>query len=547
MRFLKKPSRRRIKMEAKKTLNNSSAEQKETVMNKILGAISGSFAPILGVLAGSALITALLSLLKTLGWIDPESATYLILAAAGHAIFYFFPIFLGITMANKLGASGFVGGAIGAALLEPNYTNLVTQGAQDVSFLGIPVILASYSSTVFPILIAVSIYALLDKFLKKVIHKELQMFLNPMISLLIIVPLTILIFGPFGTYIGEALSIVIQFLSSKSGLLTGAVLGAAWSFLTIMGLHWAVIPIIIANLAATGFDPILGVIAAAPFAQIGLGLGVFFKTKDKNLRTLAGSGLLPSALAGTTEIITYGILVPYKRTMLYVAIAGAIGGAINGALGVTGTGFALPSILSIPVFTPMGQFLIGTLIALVITMVLTIVFGYESNNHAAAKNTIKDFVLGDVKTETILSPLSGELVPLSSIPDPLFSTETVGKGIAIEPTKGEIVSPVDGEVTSIFPTEHAIGVTSSDGAEILIYIGIDTVNLKGEFFQSHVKQWDRVKKGDLLIEFDIKQIKAAGYDVTTPVVITNTNQYENVVPIKDGKVTAKDELIKLVI
>jgi len=534
-------------MEAKKTLNNSSAEQKETVMNKILGAISGSFAPILGVLAGSALITALLSLLKTLGWIDPESATYLILAAAGHAIFYFFPIFLGITMANKLGASGFVGGAIGAALLEPNYTNLVTQGAQDVSFLGIPVILASYSSTVFPILIAVSIYALLDKFLKKVIHKELQMFLNPMISLLIIVPLTILIFGPFGTYIGEALSIVIQFLSSKSGLLTGAVLGAAWSFLTIMGLHWAVIPIIIANLAATGFDPILGVIAAAPFAQIGLGLGVFFKTKDKNLRTLAGSGLLPSALAGTTEIITYGILVPYKRTMLYVAIAGAIGGAINGALGVTGTGFALPSILSIPVFTPMGQFLIGTLIALVITMVLTIVFGYESNNHAAAKNTIKDFVLGDVKTETILSPLSGELVPLSSIPDPLFSTETVGKGIAIEPTKGEIVSPVDGEVTSIFPTEHAIGVTSSDGAEILIYIGIDTVNLKGEFFQSHVKQWDRVKKGDLLIEFDIKQIKAAGYDVTTPVVITNTNQYENVVPIKDGKVTAKDELIKLVI
>jgi beta-glucoside PTS system EIICBA component len=361
---------------------NSSTEKKETIMNKILGAISGSFAPILGVLAGSALITALLSLLKTLGLISPESGTYAILSAAGHAIFYFFPIFLGITMAIKLGANGYVGGAIGAALLEPNYTNLVASGAQDVSFLGIPVILASYSSTVFPILIAVAIYSVLDKLLKKVIYKDLQMFINPLISLLIIVPLTILIFGPFGTYVGEVLSIAIQFLSSKSGMLTGAVLGAAWSFLTILGLHWAVIPIAIANLGATGYDPIIAMAAAAPFAQIGLGLGVFFKTKDKDLKTLAASGLLPSALAGTTEIITYGILVPYKRTMLYVAIAGAIGGAITGALGVMATGFALPSFLSIPVFTPMIQFLIGTFTALVLTMVLTLVFGYESKGHS---------------------------------------------------------------------------------------------------------------------------------------------------------------------
>jgi PTS system beta-glucosides-specific IIC component len=367
----------------------SSTEKKETIINKILGAISGSFAPILGVLAGSALITALLSLLKTLGWISPESGTYAILSAAGHAIFYFFPIFLGITMAIKLGANGYVGGAIGAALLEPNYTNLVTSGAQDVSFLGIPVILSSYSSTVFPILIAVAIYSVLDKFLKKVIYKDLQMFINPLISLLIIVPLTILIFGPFGTYVGEALSIVIQFLSSKSGMLTGAVLGAAWSFLTILGLHWAVIPIAIANLGATGYDPIIAMAAAAPFAQIGLGIGVFFKTKNKDMKTLAASGLLPGALAGTTEIITYGILVPYKRTMLYVAIAGAIGGAITGALSVKATGFALPSFLSIPVFTPMSQFLIGTLTALVLTMVLTLVFGYESKDHKSAKKTVK--------------------------------------------------------------------------------------------------------------------------------------------------------------
>jgi beta-glucoside PTS system EIICBA component len=355
---------------------DTSTETKDTIMNKILGTISGSFAPILGVLAGSGLISAFLSIISTLGWVSPKSGTYAILSAAGHAIFYFFPIFLGITLAIKLGANGYVGGTIGAALLEPHYIELVASKAQDVSFLGIPVLLTSYSSTVFPILIAVSIYAVLDKYLKKVIYKEIQMFVNPFISLVLIVPLTILIFGPFGTYIGEGLAVVVHFLSSKSGILTGAVMGAAWSFLTIFGLHWAIIPIFIANLA-TGGDPLSPMIASAPFAQMGMGLGVFLKTRDKDLKTLAGSGLIPSALAGTTEIITYGLLVRYKRTMPIVALAGAVGGAITGALGVKGTAFALPSFLSIPVFIPTGLYLIGTLTSLVLALVLTLVFGYE--------------------------------------------------------------------------------------------------------------------------------------------------------------------------
>lgn len=522
------------------------APEKETIFNKILGAISGSFAPILGVLAGSGLISALLSILKSFGWISADSGTYAILSAAGHAVFYFFPIFLGFTMANKLGANGFVGAAIGAALLEPNYVELVTTKAQDVSFLGIPVLLASYSSTVFPILIAASIYAVLDKFLRKVIYKELQMFINPMISLLIIVPLTILIFGPFGTYVGQGLAFGIEFLIAKSAIITGAVLGAAWSFLTILGLHWAVIPIFIAKLAATGHDPILAMISAAPFAQIGMGLGVFIKTKDKQLKLLAGSGLLPSALAGTTEIITYGILVRYKRTMLYVALAGGIGGAIIGGLGVSGTAFALPSFLSIPVFTPILLFVIGVFTSLLVAMVLTIVFGYETKNDLAiAEKTNKEFGLPYVKNETIVSPLTGSIVPISEIAEPLFSTEMVGKGIAVEPSKGEIISPVDGIVTTFFPSKHAIGITSDHGAEILIYIGDNTINLHGKYFTSHVKQWDRVKKGELLIQFDLENIKAEGYDLKSPVVITNTEAYLDVKPIKVGHVQAGDELLKL--
>lgn len=351
------------------------AKEKESLMNRILGTIGGSFGPILGVLAGSGLLSALLAVLTQLGWMSPDSGTYAILAAAGHAVFYFLPIFLGITLALKLGVNGYVGGTIGAALLEPHFTDLIDIGAQ-VDFAGIPVILMSYSSTVFPIFIAVSIYALLEKFLRKIIYKDIRMFINPLLSLLIIVPLTVLIFGPFGTYVGEAIGAAIEFLSSKSGLLTGAVLGAIWTFLTILGLHWAVIPIAIANLA-NGPDPIIGMAAAAPFAQIGMAIAVFFKTKDKKLKTLSGSAILPGALAGTTELINYGILLRFKRTMVYVAIAGAVGGAINGFLGAKMTVFSLPSLLSIPAFTPMGPYMIGIFTAAVIAFILTYIFGYE--------------------------------------------------------------------------------------------------------------------------------------------------------------------------
>ena len=545
--LLKLKDKGESQMEATMTKDSKEgSEKKVTVMNKILGAISGSFAPILGVLAGSGLLSALLAVLTMLGWMSKEGGTYAILSAAGHAVFYFFPVFLGITLAIKLGANAYVGGTIGAALLEPHYTELIANGVKSVDFIGIPVIVMSYSSTVFPILIAVSIYAILDKFLKKVIYKEIQMFINPLISLVVIVPLTLLVFGPFGTYVGEGLGMGIEFLSSKSGLITGAVLGAAWSFLTILGLHWAVIPLAIANLA-TGGDPIIPMAAAAPFAQVGLGIGVFLKTKDKGLKTVAGSGIIPGALAGTTELITYGILVRYKRSMVIVAIAGAVGGAINGTLGLKMTTFVLPSFLSIPAFSPMGLYVIGVLVALVLAAVLTLIFGYEDKNQKDSSKAMKELGLTRVKKETIASPLSGSIVPLSKVSDPLFATETVGKGIAIEPEKGEVVSPVDGVVTTLFSTGHAIGITSENGAEILIYIGIDTIHLNGQYYTAHVKQWDKVSTGDLLIQFDIEKIKAAGYDTTTPVVITNTPEYVDVESTKRTTIQAKEDLITVII
>jgi PTS system beta-glucosides-specific IIC component len=427
--------------------------------------------------------------------------------------------------------------------LEPHFTDLITAKAH-VDFIGIPVLLMNYSSTVFPIFIAVAIYAVLDRILKKVIHKDLQMFINPLISLLIIVPLTVLLFGPFGTYVGDAIAALIKFLSAKSGLLTGAVLGAGWTFLTILGLHWAVIPIAIANLAK-GPDPIIGMAAAAPFAQIGIAIGVFMKTRDKNLKTISASAVLPGLLAGTTELINYGIILHFKRTMLYVAIAGAVGGAINGALGAKMAVFSFPSLLSIPAFTPIGFYVIGIGVALVLGIILTYVFGFEDTK--AASRLKAGASIPSVKRETIASPLSGEIVPLSKFPGPLFSTETVGKGIAIEPQVGKVYAPVNGSVFTLFPTKHAIGILSAGGAEVLIYIGVDTVKLDGQYFTAHVNQDDLVKQGDLLLEFDIEKIKAAGYEVTTPVVITNPNQYIDVEKTKAPTVAINDKLIEVIV
>ncbi|RDW18025.1 glucose PTS transporter subunit IIA [Oceanobacillus chungangensis] len=514
----------------------------ESFFTKILEVLSGSFAPIIGLLAGAGLLKALVAVLSMIGWLSSESGTYLVLSAAGGAVFYFLPVFLGISIANKLGANGYVGGVVGASLLAPEIVGLVDGGVESISFLGMPVLLADYSSTVFPIFIAMLVYAGVEKVLKKVIYKDIQMFINPMISLLILVPLTLLIFGPFGTLLGEGLGFIINFLSAKSGILAGAVLGSAWTFLTIAGLHWTVVPLAIANLA-TGPDPIIAMAAAAPFAQVGIAIAVLLKTKDKDLKALAASGIVPGGLAGTTEAISYGIILRYRRTMIYVIIAGAIGGAINGGLGVQMIEFVLPSLLSIPAFSPIGSHIIGIGTAFILGMILTYVFGFEGKNQKQMDNY--SHLLVGVKPETIGSPIQGKVVQLNKVEDQLFATETVGKGVAIEPEVGEVISPVNGKITSLFPTGHAIGITTNAGAEMLIFIGVDTIKLEGKYFKTHVQQGDQIKQGDLLIEFDIEEIKKAGYKTTTPIVITNSEEYLDVQTSKETAINQNDDLIKL--
>ena len=528
------------------TAKESSEKSKGNVIGKIFEVIAGSFSPLLGALAGAGMLKALLALLTMTGVLSAKSGTFFILSAAGNAVFYFLPIFLGITVATKLGANPYVGGTIGAALLEPNFTSLLQNTGDSTHFLGIPVVLMNYSSSVFPVFIAVSIYAVLDKFLRKTIHKDLQMFLVPMLSLLIIVPSTAIAFGPFGVYFGNSIGTFINFLYSESGTLTGALMGGSYTFLTLLGIHNGLAPFVLENLAHGG-DPILALVSAAVFAQIGLAFGIFLKTKDKKVKALAASTLLPGLLSGITEPILYGLVLRYKRTIPYVAIAGVVGGGVSGLGGAKAMALVLPSALSLPIYSPLIPYIIAILSAFAITTILTVIFGYEDKkkievgeNRVEAGQTI-------IKQEAIVSPLTGVIKPLADVDDPVFSSEAMGKGIAIEPTVGKAISPVNGTIATVFPTGHAIGITSDEGAEILIHIGINTVQLEGKYFSPVVKQGDRVNQGDLLFNFDIEKIKEAGYPVTTPIIITNTDRYIDIIDTNKEAVQEKEALLTLVV
>ena len=370
--------------------NNTTSQSTEKVKlsDKILKVISGAFSPLIPLMAGSGMIKALLTLFTTIGVMSDSSSTYLILSAAGNACFYFMPVFLGITISKQLKANAFVGGAIGAALLEPNFTGLLSaEGA--VNFLGIPVTPIDYQATIFPIFIAILVYAYLDKSLRKVTPQSLQYFLVPMVCLMIMVPFTVILFGPVGTTIGNYVSSFVMWLFSISGTLAGIVLGAAYPFLTMLGLHWGFTPITLQNLDQFGGDIIEGVCVCAVWAQMGIALGSYLKAqKNSKLKSIAGPTFITGFFAGVTEPILYSIVMEYKRLMVVVAISGACGGAIAGTLGVTMDAYVFHNIFSAAVmsYSPIWAYAIAVLTSLVVATILTYTWGLSGLDEEKAQD-----------------------------------------------------------------------------------------------------------------------------------------------------------------
>lgn len=549
--------------------SDGGTKEKVNPINKLIDIISGVFAPALGVLAATGMIKGFNALFIALRWITPESGTYNILQALGDSLFYFFPIFLGYTASKKFKLNHFVGMAIGAALVHPSLLGLTTgtplytlfQGTAIesnvyITFLGIPVILMSYSSSVIPIIFATYVAAKIEKLFNKLIPEVVKTFLVPFFTLLVIVPLTFIVIGPISTWTGQLLGALILKIYDLSPIIAGAFMGGFWQVFVIFGLHWGFIPIAINNLSVFNYDTLLPLILGASFAQVGVVLAILIKTKNKKLKTLSISAFI-SGIFGVTEPAIYGITLPKKRPFILSCIAGAVGGSITGFTNtkeymIGGLGiFAIPSHINPETGLDRGFYgaLLSMLVSFLVGFALMIIFGFNdektSKQEIKGIDDIKENLL--IKQEVIVSPLRGEIKALSEVKDEAFSKGILGKGIAIEPKEGQVFSLADGVLTTFFKTGHAIGITTEGGAEVLIHVGMDTVQLEGKYFTPRAKQGDKIKKGDLLLEFDKNAIEEAGYSLITPVVVTNSDNYLDIIETDKRSITYGEELLKIIV
>lgn len=503
------------------------------LFDRFIRMISSIFTPFLWALAATGLIKAFLALFTTVGWLDSTSTTYTILYSIGDAAINFMPIALAITAARYFRAQEFTAFAIAAVLVYPSIITLYSDGTE-VTFFGIPVVMMSYVSSVIPIIVAVWVQGHFERWLNTWMPKSLKNFVTPMIVLLIVVPLVFIVIGPVTTYLSEALANGIQWLWDLAPWLGGAIMGGLWQVFVIFGLHWGFVPIMQVQLTELGYISIAAPLFAAVLAQAGAVTAVLIRTKDAKRKQLAAPAAISGFLAGITEPAIYGINLPLKRPFIFGVVGGAIGGAITAIGGAATTVFVVTSGLAIPAALGHGgfsMFLIGIVVAIVIAFVLTLLFG------------VKEEVVSPAAT-TVASPFDGTVIPLSQVNDLAFASGSLGKGVAVVPADGIVQSPVDGEVVAVFPTGHAIGLRSADGAEILIHVGINTVQLGGEHFTNKAVKGQKVARGDILSEFDRHAILAAGYDLTSPVIVTNGAAFPEIDGVAEGAVTAGETLFR---
>lgn len=545
--------------------DDGGSEEKMSLGARLMDIISGVFQPCLFVLSAAGIIKGLLALwvfIAGQSGIDVTTqGAYQIWYAIGDGFFYYFPIILGYTAAKKFKSNEFVGMALGVGLVYPNMVAITggevlgsvlagTAFQMDyyTTFFGIPVIMpaSGYTSSVVPIILAVALAAWIEKKLKKVIPTVVKAFLTPLFTLIIAMPLTYLVIGPVATVVCNAITLLFSAIYSLpvvGGLVAGVFIGALWQVLVIFGLHWALVPLAILNYGTLGYDNVLSPYFCVSFAQSMAVLGIICKTKDKKLKDMAVPAFV-SGMFGVTEPCIYGITLPKKKPFIISCIGGAVGGGIIGFAGVKsysmgGLGlFGLPSYIdgANQSMYSLIWVCIGTLVAMAVSFILTFI---TYKDDAPSQTTEKK----GKTANNVASPMKGNVKALAESEDEAFASGALGEGLAIEPTEGKLYAPFDGEIVTFFPTGHAIGLKSADGVELLIHVGMDTVKLNGEGFTPKAKQGDRVKKGDLLLEFDIAKIKAAGYSIVSPVVVTNTDDYADVIPTDAASVNAGDEAI----
>lgn len=529
--------------------------EKGNPLNQLIDIISSIFTPFLGAMAGAGVLKGFLTLAVTMNWLGADSGVYTVWYAIADGLFTYLPVMLAFTAAKKFKTNEFLAVSLAMALVHPSITELA---GQTLSFVGIPVIIgaSAYTSSVIPIILAVFLQSYVERFFKKVIPSFLQIICVPLAVFLIMAPVTFIVVGPLGTIVGNLLGSGYDAIYNLSPILAGAIMGGLWQVFVMFGMHWGFVPIAMVNLTQFGFDTMVPMLLPAVLAQGGAALAVFFITKNVKLKGLALSSTITS-LFGITEPTVYGVTLPLKKPFIAACISGAIGGAIVGFSQVKNYTFGLVSLLSLPSFIPQDRqdmsgliaAAIGTAVAFGAAFVLTFVLRFEDQPNPADTDTEKSKVPApSITNERVVlsSPLAGRVVPLNEVKDQVFSSGAMGKGIAIDPANGTLVAPADGTITTLFPTGHAIGLTTTDGVEILMHIGMDTVELEGKGFEIFVKQEDQVKKGDLLVKFDLSLIKEAGYSTVTPIVVTNTPNYLDVLDMNQEDVLQGEDFLAIV-
>lgn len=544
-------------------IQKETSEDTEAGRQSILDVISGIFTPIIGLLCASGIIKGLLVLLTTLGVMNAGSGTYQLLYAMGDALFYFFPVLLGYTAAKKFRCNEATGIIIGCIMIYPSlialmsgdplntmFAGTVFESGIFMKFLGIPIILNNYSSTVIPVILSVWFGSKTEKMIKKYSPAVVKSFLVPLITLLLTVPVTFIIIGPAATWLSNILAWTTSALFDISPILFGLFVGGFWQIFVIFGVHQGLIPIVINGLATNGYDYIFAATCAGCFTQVAVLLAIMIKTKNRNLKTTSLSALF-SGLFGITEPAIYGVTLPLKTPFIISCVSSAIAGAIAVAGGTRYYNMGGQGIFCFACYiNPDGTStsLVFSLIAVAVGMVLSFVamlLLYKDKDDTAEKESAPapSGSRGERMEEVLASPVNGKCVALGEVPDEAFSSGALGAGAAYLPEEGIVRAPADATVRAVFPTGHALGMVTDGGAEVLIHIGMDTVKLGGEGFKVMVKEGERVIKGQILVEFDLAVISEAGYSSVTPMIITNTGDYSEITPVTGCVAAGSDSVI----
>lgn len=530
-------------------------KEKQNPFNAFVSIVTGVFTPCLAVLSACGILKGFLSLFSYFGWMDTAGGTYTLLYALADSFFYFMPVLLGFTAAKKFKLPEMEGIIIGLVMVYPTLTSSSLAAMETFKFAGIPIIMPAagdYTSSVIPVICAVAFAAFLERRIKKFIPDVIKTFVVPLITLGITIPLTFLVIGPIASGAAGLIGSLCTSIANVSNLLLGVFIGFFWQILVMFGLHWAMIPISMTNVASIGYDVVLVGMFGTTFAQTGAVLAIWLKTKNKKLKSLAAPAFI-SGIAGVTEPAIYGITLPKKKPFFITCGVAGVAGAVLTTLGVKSYQMAGMGVFGYTAYIDSanndisGMVISMVVSALALVAAFVLVYLTYKDDAPAKKETASSSASASAagKAGTVESPVKGNVMALENVKDEVFSTGAMGKGIAVEPVEGKVYAPADGEITTFFPTGHAIGILTDTGAEILIHVGMDTVEMKGRGFTPKAKQGDRVKKGDLLLEFDMEKIKAEGHPVTTPIIITNTDDYADIIPTDASAVAVGDEILKL--